>query len=55
MGSERQKRDEQVHFDLFKELLDESTLKLLCHGDNPDFLVLREGRTIGIEHTELIT
>lgn len=38
---------------MFVRLLNESPMKLLCHDDNPDFLAEREGRTIGIEHTEL--
>lgn len=53
MTSARQKRDEQVHFDLFTALLHESPMRLPSHDDNPDFLVECEGRTIGIEHTEL--
>jgi len=53
MASERQKKDEQVHFDLFLELLGECPMRLLSHDDNPDFLVECKGRTIGIEHTRL--
>jgi len=53
MTSERQKKDEQAHFDLFRALLGECPMRLLSHDDNPDFLVERKGRTIGIEHTEL--
>jgi hypothetical protein len=52
MTSARQKTDEQVHFELFKELLNECPMRLPRHDDNPDFLVEREGRTIGIEHAE---
>ncbi len=53
MNSERQKRDERAHFELFKELLGQPRIRLLCHDDNPDFLTECQGLTVGIEHTEL--
>jgi hypothetical protein len=53
MTSERQKRDERARFDLFAELLTGYPMRLLSHDDTPDFLVECQGRTIGVEHTEL--
>jgi hypothetical protein len=52
MSSKQQKKDERMHLEMFRELIDGSPVRLLSHDDNPDFLVEREGRTIGIEHTE---
>ena len=57
MTSEKKKKHERAHFELFAGLFAKvpggSCLRLSCHDDNPDFLVKSGGRTIGIEHTEL--
>jgi hypothetical protein len=52
MVSDRQKKDERVHLEVFRERFSESPMTLVSHDDNPDFLMECGGRTVGIEHTE---